>query len=331
MLIGLVYDLRSEYLAAGYSELDTAEFDRDDTIDAIENALRSLGHDVDRVGSGRALVGRLAAGDRWDLVFNVAEGLRGFAREAQVPALLEMFNVPCTFADAHALAVCHHKGTAKRVVLSHGLRTPAFAEIDDPDDEALFAAAERLGFPLFVKPVAEGTGKGVSALSVARDGRALRDVARTVVKEHGQPALVETFLPGREFTVGVLGTGRRARVVGTVEVALKDGAERGVYSYHNKENCEELVTYRPVDDRESRASAELALLCWRVLGGRDGGRVDIRCDSGGTPYFLEANPLGVLHPEHSDLPMLSSQGGGSYVDLIGEIVVSARLRCGAAE
>jgi len=226
MRVGLVYDLRSEYLAAGFSELATAEFDRDDTIDAITDALRRLGHDVDRVGSGPALVKRLAAGDRWDLVFNVAEGLSGFAREAQVPALLEMFRIPCTFADAHALAVCHHKGTAKRVVLSHGLATPAFAEVDDPDDEAQFAAAERLGFPLFVKPVAEGTGKGVSALSVARDGRALRDVVRTIVEGHGQPALVETFLPGREFTVGVLGTGKRARTVGTVEVVLKDGAER---------------------------------------------------------------------------------------------------------
>ena len=327
MLIGLVYDLRSEYLAAGYSELDTAEFDRDDTIDAIENALRSLGHDVDRVGSGRALVGRLAAGDRWDLVFNVAEGLSGFAREAQVPALLEMFSIPCTFADAHALAVCHHKGTAKRVVLSHGLRTPAFAEIDDPEDEGQFAAAERLGFPLFAKPVAEGTGKGVSALSVARDGRALRKVVRTIVEEHGQPALVETFLAGREFTVGILGTGRRARVVGTVEVVLRDGAEAEAYSYHNKENCEDLVTYRPTDDRDSRTAAELALLCWRVLGGRDGGRVDIRCDEGGEPYFLEVNPLAGLHPEHSDLPILWSMGGGSYVDLIGEMVASARRRC----
>ena len=129
MRIGFTYDLRDDYLRQGYSEEDTAEFDAAETIDAIESALRSLGHAVDRIGGVKPLAARLAAGDRWDLVFNYAEGMFGFAREAQVPALLDAFQVPYTFSDGLVFALTLHKGLTKHVVRGLGLPTPDFAVV----------------------------------------------------------------------------------------------------------------------------------------------------------------------------------------------------------
>ena len=165
MLIGLTYDLRQEYLAAGFSDEETGEFDRPDTVAAIEAALGTLGHETSRIGHARQLVARLAAGDRWDLVFNIAEGLAGVAREAQIPAILDVYGIACTFSDPLVMALTLHKGLTKTVVAAAGIPTPAFAVVEST------AAAERveLPYPLFAKPVAEGTGKGVSPASKVRD------------------------------------------------------------------------------------------------------------------------------------------------------------------
>jgi D-alanine-D-alanine ligase len=326
MKIGLTYDLRQEYLAAGYGEEETAEFDRPDTIDAIEAALRGLGHETDRVGHARQLVARLAAGDRWDLVFNICEGLRGPAREAQVPALLDVYDIPCTFSDPLRMALCLHKGLTKVAVRAAGVPTPDFAVVEDPDDLDGLA----LTYPLFAKPVAEGTGKGVGPTSIIADAESLRSACAALLARYGQPVLVEEYLPGREFTVGLLGTGADAEVLGTLEIVLREGAEPGVYSYVNKERCEELVAYplvRPEGDEAVRRAEAIALRAWRALGCRDAGRVDLRCDAAGDPLFLEANPLAGLHPAHSDLPMLCTALGMPYAELIDRIVQSAARRC----
>jgi D-alanine-D-alanine ligase len=124
--IGLTYDLRDAYLAMGYGEEETAEFDRDSTIEALEGALRSLGHETERIGHVRDLAGRLAAGARWDLVFNIAEGLSGYGREAQVPALLDAYGIPYTFADPLTASLTLHKAMTKRVLRDLGVRTPDF-------------------------------------------------------------------------------------------------------------------------------------------------------------------------------------------------------------
>ena len=325
MKIGLTYDLRDDYLAAGYGEEETAEFDRPDTIDAIEQALRTLGHQVDRVGCGRALTARLAAGDRWDLVFNIAEGLRGRARESQVPALLDLFDIPYTFSDPLVLAVALHKEMTKALVRQWGIPTPDFAVIETIDD----ADRVTLPPPLFVKPAAEGTSKGVSAASRVEDRARLREVAERLLAQFRQPLLVERYLPGREFTVGLLGTGPSASVVGTLEVHLLPEAEAGVYSYKNKEECETLCRYElgdPQADPTVRAAEQIALNAWRALGCRDAGRVDLRCDDRGQPQFIEVNPLPGLHPSHSDLPIICQLRGVEYVGLISAIVASAVQR-----
>jgi D-alanine-D-alanine ligase len=330
MRIGLTYDLRADYLAAGYGEEETAEFDRPDTIAAIESAVRAMGHETDRIGRGQELVRRLAAGDRWDMVFNIAEGLRGAARESQVPAVLDLFGIPYTFSDPLVLAVALHKDLTKTVLQRAGIPTPDFALVREP------AAIDGidLPFPLFAKPVAEGTSKGINAASRIPDAAALRKVCLDLLERFRQPVLVETFLSGREFTIGIAGTGPQAEVLATMEVILLPHAEAEVYTYVNKEQCEELVEYRlgrPDQDAEVRQAEKIALAAWRVLGCRDGGRVDIRSDGNGRPSFIEVNPLPGLHPEHSDLPILSGKAGISYPQLIERIVRSAtqRVKAGA--
>src|SRR3954454_2464911 len=158
MRIGLTYDLRQDYLAAGFSEDETAEFDRPDTIAHLEQALQQLGHATERIGHARQLIARLARGDDWDLVFNIAEGLCGIAREAQVPAILDVYGIAYTFSDPLVMALTLHKGLTKAVVRDAGLPTPPLAGTEGVAE----SAKVELPFPLFAKPVAEGTGKGVS-------------------------------------------------------------------------------------------------------------------------------------------------------------------------
>lgn len=325
MNIGLTYDLRSEYLAAGYSEIETAEFDREETIDSLAGALEALGHQVDRIGHVRQLAARLVAGDRWDLVFNICEGLSGPSREAQVPCLLETYGVPCVFSDALRMALCLEKGLTKTIAAAAGVPTSPFVTV------ASIAGAENVPFdgPWFVKPIAEGTGKGCDPASIVRRREDLAPACERLLEQYRQPVLVERFLPGREVTVGILGTGDEAEVLGTLEIVLSDEAEPEVYSYENKERCETLVEYRPVSSREDAMVAEaerIALHAWKALDCRDGGRIDLRCDAEGRPFFLEVNPLAGLHPHHSDLPMIATSVGVSYFDLIARIVASASKR-----
>lgn len=321
--VGITYDLRDAWLAAGYSELDTAEFDRADTIGSIAMALEALGYQVDRIGHLQQLAARLVAGDRWDIVFNICEGMHGWGREAQVPALLDAYQIPYCFSDPLVCALTLHKGMTKHVVRAAGVATPDFAVVQD------LAAVRnvKLPFPLFAKPVAEGTGKGVTSASRIDNPAELHAVCRQLLAGYRQPVLVERFLPGREFTVGILGTGRKAGAIATLEIDLLPGADADVYSYRNKENCEELVEYRLLtEERLARQVEQLALRAWRVLGCRDAGRVDVRLDEGGRPSFIEVNPLAGMHPEHSDLPIMASKVGMDYVTLIGGIMNSAKSR-----
>ncbi len=325
MHIGLTYDLRADYLAAGYSEEETAEFDGVVTIDALDSALREIGHQTDRIGSGRQLIDRLASGDRWDLVFNIAEGLHGTAREAQVPAILDLYEIPYTFSDPLVLAVCLHKGLTKTVVGRAGVPTTPFVLVERIEDVETID----LPYPLFAKPVAEGTGKGITADSKIKDRDSLRRVCRELLAGCRQPVLVETFLPGREFTVGILGTGDEARVIGSMEIILLPTAEAEVYSYMNKSRYEEFCRYKPrrgADDAEVARAEQVALAAHRTLGCRDASRVDIRSDDQARPHFMEINPVAGLHPKDSDLPMICRFFGMTYRELIEQIVAAASCR-----
>ena len=325
MRIALTYDLRSDYVAMGWSPLDAAEFDSERTIEAIEAALRELGHEVVRVGRCQELARRLVAAERWDLVFNFCEGVRGRGREAQVPALLECYDIPYTFCDPLTACLTLDKAMAKRVVRDAGLSTPDFLVVEALEELSQLS----IPFPLFAKPVAEGTGKGVDSSSIVRDRAALEAVCRRLLERFRQPVLIEEYLPGREVTVGVVGTGREARVLGVLEVLLLKPAEPEVYSYENKEKCEDRVELRLLAPGPFYSeAARLALACYRVLGCRDAGRLDLRADNKGQLHFIEANPLAGMNPGHSDLPILNSLVGRSYCDLVADIVNSAMKRAG---
>ena len=323
MKIGLVYDLRHQYLAEGFSEEDVAEFDSEETIAKLAEAMRACGHEVDCVGRGRDLARRLVDGDRWDLVFSIAEGLAGRSREAQVPALLEMYGVPYTFSDPLVCAATLDKAFAKRIVSSYGVRTPGFAVVREPADLERVS----LTYPLFVKPVAEGTGKGVDGTSRIATPEELRVTCLSILDRLDQPALVEEYLPGREFTTGILGTGGDARAIGTMEICILPNAPSIDYTFDVKEQCESCVSYEALEPGALRDTIEaLALDAYRALECRDAGRVDIRLDRDGQPAFMEVNPLPGLHPTHSDLPMIATRAGMAYEELIGAIIESARTR-----
>lgn len=320
--IGLTYDLRDDYLKEGYGLEETAEFDLPDTIEAVEKVILSNGFQADRIGNIKALVRRLTKGDRWDLVFNIAEGMHGFGREAQVPALLEAYNIPYTFSDPLGNALTLHKGFTKQILRDLGIPTPDFTIVSNTKDIDRIS----LPFPLFAKPVAEGTGKGITALSKITNRQNLQKVCKYLLKTFHQPVLVETYLPGREFTVGILGTGKDARALGVLEVILKPDAEKNAYSYENKEHYDRLVEYVLAKDDEAQKSMEISLMAWRGLDLRDAGRIDLRSNAYGVPHFMEVNSLAGLNPVRSDLSILCTKIGMSYHKLISAIIKSALKR-----
>jgi D-alanine-D-alanine ligase len=320
--VGLTYDLRSVYIAMGYSEDETAEFDREETILAIENTLRLLGFKTDRIGNAVQLMKRLSQGSTWDLVFNIAEGLYGFGREALVPALLDAYRIPYTFSDPMVLALTLHKAMTKHVIRNLGIPTPDFAVVDSEDD----IAQVRIPFPLFAKPVSEGTGKGISAASKIMNRTQLFTVCQKLLAEFRQPVLLERFLPGREFTVGIFKTGKEAKAIGAMEIILKNEKDSMAYSLNNKEQYEQFVEYRLVKGSTAEKVNEIAIAAWRGLGCRDAGRIDLRMDDDGIPNFIEVNPLAGIRPVHSDLCILCSFVGISYTEMIKTIVDSAMTR-----
>ena len=322
MKIGLTYDLRSWYLERGYTMDETAEFDKEETVVALENELSRLGYQTERIGNIFQLVEKLAAGERWDMVFNIAEGLYGDGRESVVPALLDQYRIPYVFSGPVVMGVSLNKYLTRLVVAAAGVPVcPGIIanSVNDLDD------LSALEFPLFVKPVAEGTGKGITTRSLVRDRESLVSLVQELLTNYNQPVLVEEYLPGREFTVGVTGNGAEAKVTGGMEVICRDNLP---YSVEVKENYENYVTYRVYDEDMRSECDAVALGAWRALGAVDAGRVDMKADRNGRMCFIEANPLAGLNPVHSDLPMLSRLNGMAFSTLMEMIMDSAKKRYG---
>lgn len=322
MRVGLTYDLKERYLLEGKKPEDVAECDSEQTIDAIDHALCSLGYETVRIGNITDLVVFLAQGRRCDIMFNIAEGLYGLCREAQIPALLDAYRIPYVFSDSFVLSIALHKGMAKSIVRDHGIRTADYCVVSEED------AIEQVDmpFPLFVKPIAGGTGMGINGDSVVRSRNELRSVASSLLSRSSLPVLIESYLDGREFTVGITGTGKQAACIATMEIFVDPHFDNGLYSYKSKQTYKETVTYRLADEKASKRCEKVALDSWRALGCRDGGRVDLRMDAKENVYFLEVNPLAGLNPIDSDLPMLAAMAGVHYDQLIGRIMDSALER-----
>ena len=322
MRIGLTYDLREPYLESGLSEEETAEFDRPETIDAIAEALSALGHTICPIGGIRELVRALGGGASFDLVFNLAEGLRGTARESQVPALLDAFGIPYTFSGPLTLAMALHKSVTKTILGDLGVTTAPFIVIR----EQAAPIAIPIGYPLFVKPDAEGSGMGIDEDSRVADRGELDRLVSRLRTLYAGPILVEPYLPGREFTVGILGSGQAAYPLGVLEIKGRTSEDQAAYGYRAKEEYDLRIDYLLAEDERATQASDLALRAHRALNCLDASRVDIRLDREGQPSFLEINPLAGLHPVRSDLVILARARGWSYADLIRAIVESALAR-----
>ncbi|HUX57629.1 MAG TPA: hypothetical protein VMV77_11700 [Bacteroidales bacterium] len=319
MKIGLTFDLRSWYIDRGYSMDETAEFDKQETIDALENSLKMMGYETEPVGNVFQLIEALAAGNRWDIVFNIAEGLYGDGRESVVPAILDQYKIPYVFSGPLIMGLSLNKHLAKLLVAASGVPvSPGFLlnEIED-----LYNC--RLQYPLFVKPVSEGTGKGITKKSLVNTSEELREIVTWILKEFRQPALVEEYLPGREFTIGIVGSGDESMVIGGMEVICADNLP---YSVEVKENYEKYCKYSPIDANIFDKCKSVAIKAWIALDALDGGRIDLKADRNGNICFIEANPLAGLNPIHSDLPMLARLNNVDYQTLLEMIMKSALKR-----
>ncbi len=307
MRIGLTYNLKPEGAAGDRYE----EFDSIETIEALESALHHCGHEPVRLGWGATMLDVLAASPV-DGVFNLAEGVGGRGRESQVPATLEMLGIPCTGSDAVAIGITLDKALAKLLAKAHGIPTAPWVVVTTDNSQPT-----ALHYPLFVKPAAEGSSMGVTAKSLCRNEAELHDaVAR--VRTYG-PVLIEEFLPGDEYTVGILA----GKVIAVMQVVPKSNAENFFYSIEVKRDYERRVEYRIV--QEPRV-AKVALDIWTAFGLRDVARVDVRCDRDGVPNFVEVNPLPGVHPVRSDLVILAKAAGWAYDQLIDGIMASAEER-----
>jgi D-alanine-D-alanine ligase len=339
--VALLYNLKDNVAVSNTDVSDAlAEYDSVDTIQALENALLDGGHRVISLEADETLVDTIRQANV-DICFNIAEGQRGEARESQVPALLEMLGIPYTGSKVLAHALSLDKAAAKRVWRDCGLPTTPF-QVFRRGDECL----ERgLDFPLFVKPVREGSGMGINGRSVVWDEAGLRAQVRWVIHSYKQPALVEAFLPGQEFTVGVLGNRtmpweqapslydeRGYHVFPVLEIDVSPLREaEGLYnSYAKTERPLDLDYLCPalIEDGLTEDLQGLAVHAFEAIGALDVARVDFRLGSDGMPYLMEINTLPGLNPTYSDIVIAARAEGMAYRVLVNEILNLAVDRYG---
>ncbi len=319
MKIGLTYDLRSWYTDRGYSMEDTAEFDKKETVDALDDSLKNMGFETEQIGNNFQLIEALAVGKRWDLIFNIAEGLYGDGRESVIPAILDQYRIPYVFSGPVVMGLSLNKHFTKLIVNAAGVPVSPGMLISDIQD----IKNCHLEFPLFVKPVSEGTGKGITEKSLVHSSDELKTMIEWIITRFNQPALVEEYLPGREFTVGIVGSGDYSEAIGGMEVICSENLP---YSVEVKENYQQYCQYKPLDKDIEGECKKVALDAWKAIGAVDAGRVDLKGDKNGRICFIEANPLAGLNPIHSDLPILARMYGIEYQKLMEMIMKSARKR-----
>lgn len=325
--IGFTYDLKTAY---NFREEDppdaNAELDTPLTIETVTKALELYGHEVIPIGNIQNLFSLFKSGNLdVDIVLNIAEGVGSRNRESQVPMTLEMFGIPFVGSDALTLGITLDKILTKKILIADGIPTPKFIEVGDLKDINGLA----LRFPVIVKPRHEGTSKGISDKSIVIDIKGLKERAGWVIDTYRQPALVEEFIGGREFTVAVLGNGP-FEVLPPVQIKIEGRLDLGdlFYTFSRiTSNAVEYVCPAPVDGALSKRIEDVALRTYKAVGSRDFGRVDIRVDKNGNPYVLEINPLPSLSIEDV-FTFIGKALGLDYNDMIIKILNHALARYG---
>lgn len=326
--VGLTYNLKRVVPKHASDDDSEAEYDSATTIDALARAIAGDGHQVVRLEATRDIVRRLPDA-AVDVVFNLAEGLAGRGREATIPAILEHLGIPFSGSDAATMALALDKAAAKAVVAQAGVPTPRAVVVSSADQDL-----GALRFPVIVKPNAEGSSKGVSPRSVVEELAELRRELATQLGRYRQPILVEEFLPGREFTVGVLGDAHEPRVLPPMEIVfVEPDSKHPVYAFGDKLDWTRKIRYDAPAKVDAALAAEIervALGAWRALHCRDVARFDLRCDADGRVCFIEVNTLPGMTPAWSDLCMIAEAAGLTYPALVSAVLAPALARRRAA-
>src|SRR5262245_50011523 len=315
-----------------------AEWDSGETIAAVEHALSGLG-EVVRLEATADFPQRLRAA-RPDIVFNMAEGLTGQNREAHVPAICEFYGIPYSGSDPFTLSLALNKARTKQMLQFYGIPTAPFALVESLAEAKAVKRAGLLRYPVFAKPVQEGSSKGITERNYVHDGSELLPCVAELLEVYEQPVLLEEFLPGAEFTCGVLGNGKDARVLPIVAMrfdALPEGA-LPIYGFEAKwiwdtpdQPLQIFECPAAIDDSLRTAIEQVTLRAYNALGCRDWSRIDVRLDAGGVANIVEVNPLpGILpNPEdNSCLPKAAAAAGMTYEELIQSCVIAAAKRQG---
>lgn len=309
-----------------------AEWDTWETINAVKDAL-SIYHDVTLIEADQNAFEKFKS-LRPDIVFNIAEGLKGVSRESQIPAMLEMLDIPFTGSDSLTLGICLDKSRTKEILSYYNIPNSKFYIYENSSQ----LNGTQFNFPLFVKPVCEGSSKGIFASSITNNLSELQAEVERVTELYNQPALVEEFLPGREFTVALLGNGSETKVLPIIEVRFDKFPEnvKPVYSYETKwildtkENDFDVFDCPANLDEELKEKIiDVCLRTYMVLRCRDWSRIDLRLDRNGIPNVIEINPLPGIMPdprENSGFPKAARAAGMSYDEMINQVLLSACKR-----
>jgi D-alanine-D-alanine ligase len=327
MRIGLSYDLK-ETIAPQQAGCDDAyeEYDSSETVELIATSLEAEGHTVTMLGGGRDFLAKILQ-EKVDFVFNIAEG-RGIhrSREAQVPSILEMLNIPYSGSDPQCLAICLDKPLTKRLVALEGVSTPTWRIINNRRELHETNRYHRL-FPAIIKPAYEGSSKGIRLTSLVEDAKQANEVVECLLDEYHQPVMMERVILGDEVTVGVIGNSS-AKVLAIMRILPKQRNDHFLYTLEVKRNYLELVDYEcpaNLEEKVLRRIQTASVKAFRALGCRDFARLDFRISPGGVPYFLEINPLPGLG-NHSDLVIMAQKLGLNHRQLISAVLNAALER-----
>lgn len=325
----------NENLVSNYPERldDTyAEWDCEETINAVRTALQAGGHDVMLIEADRDAYEKLKIIEP-EFVFNLAEGIGGASRESQIPAMLEMLDIPFTGSDSVSIGICHDKSRCKEILSYYNIPNPKFFITDD-----IKKTDENITFPKFIKPLHEGSSKGIFNSSVANNYEELRNEIIRIKECYNQPSLVEEYLTGKEFTVAMLGNGDEVRVLPIVEINL-DSVPEGfnkIYSYEVKwffdtrEN--KLDIFKCPAEIDPALYSQIEKVCkdaYKALRIKDWARIDVRLDNDNIPNIIEINPLPGILPDPADnscYPKAAREVGLNYVDMINAVLIEARSR-----
>jgi D-alanine-D-alanine ligase len=333
--IGLTFNMKGAAKSSASAEFIGTdleeEFDSPETIAALADAVRSLGHDVDLLGDGEPMLRKLLDGPRPDLVLNIAEGVGiSRTRESRVPAVLEMLGIAYTGSDPLTLAATLDKECAKRLVAQAGIATPGWALVEEGDLATVSEQVDRLGWPLIVKPNYEGSSKGVLRSGIVNNRSELEAAVARLAAAYHQPLLIEEFIEGEELTVGVVGN-RPPEVLGIMRIRPKQpGAGPFIYGIEVKRHWEQHLIYESpaqIGSHDAETVRRATLAAWKTLGCRDVARFDFRLRQG-VAYFLEVNPLPGISPFSGDIVFLARGVGIGHEQLVGRILNAAQERLG---